>query len=196
MLFKEKVQKPESLFWRLKSAIIVLLVGLILVSIIYTCYSIFQSVLKNLDSRFQAHNIYVTRNTARIQIPQLSHHELVDSSRRHVYKALSNLQAPPEESRGRLIRMMKLKEWKDRRRIVYKGSGTEAANMGWFDVTHKQAVQDPETNKTKTGIWLSSFFMGGNFKLQSVKKKARRFVPDLESRVYLVLYHTNKPCIY
>ena len=80
-----------------------LLVGLILVSIIYTCYSIFQSVLKNLDSRFQAHNIYVTRNTARIQIPQLSHHELVDSSRRHVYKALSNLQAPPEESRGRLI---------------------------------------------------------------------------------------------
>jgi hypothetical protein len=141
MFFKEKVQKPESLFWRLKSAIIVLLVGFILVSIIYVFYTVFQSVLENLDSRLQAYNIHITRNSARIHVPQLSRHELVDSTRRHVYNALSNLQPPPEESQGRLMRMIKLKEWKDRRRRVYKGSGTEAANMGWFQVDHKQAVK-------------------------------------------------------
>lgn len=135
MFFKERVHKPESLFWRLKSAIIVLIACLIIALILCVCYTIFQSVLKALDLRFQACNIYFTRNTACIFVPSLSHHELVDSSRRHVYRALSNLPPPPPEiTKSRVVRMIRLREWKDRRRHVYKGSGTEAANMGWFNV--------------------------------------------------------------
>lgn len=40
------------------------------------------------------------------------------------------------------------------------------------------------------------FFYGREFQVTKCEKKARRFVPDLESRVNLVLYHTNKPFIY
>lgn len=122
------LKKPDSTFRRLQSTIILFIVLAALTVIVWTTWQIFQSVLEAIDTKFQAHNINLTRTSASIGIQYRSKQSVVDSAENYVHRAWRKVQIPDD---FKVSRLLKLRQWKDRKRNVYQGSGTEAANSGW-----------------------------------------------------------------
>lgn len=118
----------DSLWVRLQSSIILFLVLFAVGGVIFVTYKIFTSVRDGINKAMEAKNINVSRTSASIGVHSRSQQSVVDSAQRYVYKAWENSQ-PQEEAK--VSRLFRLREWKDRKRDVYQGSGTEAANSGW-----------------------------------------------------------------
>lgn len=124
------VKSSDSLFKKLQSTLILIVVLVILLGITFVVYKIYVSVMEGVNNAMSNRNIKVSKSSASIGVNSKTQESVVDSAQRYVYKAWENSR-PPEDAE--ISRWIKLKEWKDRKRTVFSGSGTEAANSGWFN---------------------------------------------------------------
>lgn len=127
-------EKPvkDTLFRRLQSTIILFLVMGVLCFILHTTWGIIQSISKSFHQFAESKNIKISRTSANIGVRYRSKASMVDDTQRFAHRALmSVISGAGTGNSSSMSRILKLKEWKDRKRTVYKGSGTEAANAGW-----------------------------------------------------------------
>lgn len=122
------VKHSDSLFRRLQSTIIFLIVLIVGCGITFLVWKTVTSVSQGIRDAFERKNINVSRTSASIAVKPRTQQAVVDSAQRYAYKAWENSQ--PQED-AKVSRFLKLRQWKDRKRSVYEGSGTEAANEGW-----------------------------------------------------------------
>lgn len=127
-LGRQALKHSDSIWKRLQSTAIMFIVLFTVCGIIFVTYKVFTAVQEGIAKAMESKNINVSRTSASIGVQSRSQQSVVDSAQRYVYKAWENSQPQEEAKVGRLFR---LKEWKDRKRNVYQGTGTQAANSGW-----------------------------------------------------------------
>lgn len=118
----------DSLLRRMQSTIIFVIVFAVICTVIFLTWKVTKAISQGIKDAFEEKNINLSRSSASIGVNTRSQQSIIDSAQQYVYKAWENSQTPEDAN---VSRMFKLKEWKDRKRHVYQGSGTEAANAGW-----------------------------------------------------------------
>lgn len=118
----------DSTFRRLRSTIILFAALAVAAVVLFLAWKVVSSVREGISNAFEKKNINVSRTSASVGVKPRTQQSVVDSAQRYAYKAWENSAVPPD---AKVSRMLKLREWKDRKRHVYSGSGTEAANQGW-----------------------------------------------------------------
>jgi hypothetical protein len=93
-------------------------------------YRIFTAIKEGVQESMTSRNINISKTAANIGVPLRSQQSIVDSAQRYAYRAWENSR-PPEDAKP-VSRLFRLREWKDRKRNVYQGTGAQAANSGWF----------------------------------------------------------------
>ena len=120
----------ETIFQKLRSTIILLIVLAVVSGLLYVMYRIFMAIKEGIQEAMSSHNINISKTAANIGVQSRSQQSIVDSAQRYAYRAWENSQ-PPEDAKP-VSRLFRLREWKDRKRHVYQGTGAQAANSGWF----------------------------------------------------------------
>lgn len=123
-------KQTETLFQKLQSTIILFIVLGVVSSVLYVIYRIIKAIKDEFQESMSSHNINISKTTASIGVQSRTQESVVDSVQRYAYRAWENSR-PPEDAKP-MSRLFRLREWKDRKRTVYQGSGTQAANAGWF----------------------------------------------------------------
>lgn len=86
-------------------------------------------VVENITESFQKfmrdNNMEFGHNRATIGVQYRARESIVESIEWRLHKMVKDTAV--QGSGG----MLRLRQWKDRKRRVYEGSGTEAANSGW-----------------------------------------------------------------
>ena len=88
----------ETIFQKLRSTIILLIVLAVVSGLLYVMYRIFMAIKEGIQEAMSSHNINISKTAANIGVQSRSQQSVVDSAQRYVYRAWENSQ-PPEDAK-------------------------------------------------------------------------------------------------
>lgn len=124
----EVAKKGSSILYKLQSTIILFILLAVISTILWITWGIILSICHSIDEKCGANNIRISKTSVSIGIKYRSKESVVDSAEQYAHRAWKGLEIAEDT---RIHSFLKLHHWKDRKRHVYQGSGTEAANSGW-----------------------------------------------------------------
>lgn len=144
--------QPVSIFTRLRSTIVLFVFIIVMVIITIICYNIYLEFCQKATVYMQSQQIKYspaskndnhqndekTGFALSIPVRSFTRESVLENVSRLTHKALGNITS--QNSDGKEVslnvpRLFKFREWKDRKRKIYTGSATEAANEGFYDNT-------------------------------------------------------------
>lgn len=124
---KTTLKNPDSVLRRLQSTIILFVILTCLGFILFATWKVVSNVNDNFHERMRTYNVEVGYTGARVGVQYRSRESLVESVERRAHGAVKKAREREYDRRG----LLRLKQWRDRKRTVYHGTGAEAANSGW-----------------------------------------------------------------
>lgn len=120
----------------MKDVIILCIVLVVVAVILWVVWSIVKSIMEQTNRYLEEKQIQVSSTRASFSVNAVPREQIVDMAQRMTERAWRNsvsvdsndLPLAPEK----VPRMMRLKEWQDRKRKVYAGTATQAANEGFY----------------------------------------------------------------
>lgn len=116
---------------KLKSTIF-LLIGLVVLCYIgYVCYQIFTGIMEQVNEYLGKKDIKLSKDKMHLSVKAVPRDQVQEYSERIARKAMNSM-AANKATDDEIPRFVQFKEWKDRRRKVFHGTGCQAANEGFF----------------------------------------------------------------
>lgn len=130
----------DSLFQRLFSTIVLLIVLAVLGFVGFLCFQVYANLSAQTQEYLDERQIKVGKRGGgggvSIPVSHISKDKMGNYAQRvasTVFGNTASVDAQENPTNAKLSRMLRFREWKDRKRTVYTGSATEAANSGFYD---------------------------------------------------------------
>lgn len=105
--------------------------------VLWVVWRITMDIVGQTQAYFDSRQIKISSSNLSIPVKAVSRERIVEAAQRGATKAwLSSANVDGNNEKltpDKVPRMMRLREWKDRRRSVYGGTATQAANEGFYD---------------------------------------------------------------
>lgn len=149
-----KSSQPVSVFTRLRLTVILIVFILVMIIITIICYNIYLEFCQKAAVYMQSQQIKYSPASSNdnnendekrgfalsIPVRSFTRESVLENVSRLTHKALGNITSQNADGKEvelslNVPRLFKFREWKDRKRKIYTGSATEAANEGFYDNT-------------------------------------------------------------